>query len=92
VAESKRHSTLIHNGVLIAYRKKLLEMIGNLPTYTGNNDSTPASLIAFAGYRAIQLDNVIAKEPLRSGETKRKIRRAQHLILYFIHTKQYAKN
>jgi len=91
VAESKIHSTPIHNGVLIAYRKKLLEIIGSLPTYTGNNDSTPASLIAFAGYRAIQLDNVVAKEPLRSDQTKRKIRRAQHLVLHFIHTKRYAK-
>ena len=91
VAESKIHSTPVHNGVFIAYRKKLLDMIGGLPTYTGNNDSTPASLIAFAGYRAIQLDDAIAKEPLRSDQTKRKIRRAQHLVLHFIHTKRYAK-
>jgi len=91
VAESKIHSTPIHNGVFIAYRKELLNKIGGLPTYTGNNDSTPASLIAFMGYRAIQADDTIAREPTRKGEVMRKIRRAQHLVLHFMNTRRYAK-
>jgi glycosyltransferase involved in cell wall biosynthesis len=91
VGESKIHSTPVHNGALIAYRKALLDKIGGLPTYTGNNDSTPASLIAFMGYRAIQVDDVVVKEPILKNRLGRKIRRAQHLILHFIHTKSYAK-
>jgi len=90
VGESKIHSTPIHNGALIAIKKELLDKIGGLPTYTGNNDSTPASLIAFMGHRAIQIDDVVVWEPLRRDQIKRKIRRAQHLILHFIYTKQYA--
>jgi len=91
IGESKIHSTPIHNGALIAFRKELLEKIGGLPTYTGNNDSTPASLIAFMGYRVVQIDDTTVKEPLRCNQLRRKIRRAQHLILHFIHTKCYAK-
>jgi len=91
VSESKKHSTPIHNGGLIAYRKALLDKIGGFPLYTGNNDSTPASLIAFMGYRAIQVDDAVVKEPILKNRLRRKIRRAQHLILHFIHTKQYAK-
>ena len=91
VAESKIHSTPVHNGALVAFRKKLLDMIGGLPTYTGNDDSTPASLIAFAGYRAIQIDDTIVREPVRQDQVKRKIRRAQHIILHFLYTKKYAK-
>jgi len=91
VGESKIHSTPVHNGALIAYRKALLDKIGGLPTYTGNNDSTPASLIAFMGYRAIQVDDVVVREPILKNRLRRKIRRAQHLILHFIHTKSYAK-
>jgi hypothetical protein len=50
-AESKIHiSTPIHNGALVAFRKQLLDRIGGLPTYTGNDDSTPATLIAFSGH------------------------------------------
>lgn len=92
IGESKIHSTPIHNGALIAFRKKLLEALGGLPTYTGNDDSTPASLMAFMGYRAIQIDDVVVCEPVRGNYMKRKIRRAQHLILHFIYTKRYAKN
>jgi len=91
VGESKIHSTPILNGTLVAFRRELLEEIGGLPTYTGNNDSTPASLIAFMGYRAIQIDDTVVKEPIRRGQAMRKIRRAQHLILHFIYTKRYAK-
>jgi len=91
VSESKIHSTPIHNGALIAFRKTLLERIGGLPTYTGNDDSTPASLIAFMGYRAIQVDDVVVREPILKNRVSRKVRRAQHLILHFLHTKRYAK-
>jgi hypothetical protein len=91
VSESKIHSTPIHNGALIAFRKTLLERIGGLPTYTGNDDSTPASLIAFMGYRAIQVDDAIVREPISRNRFMRKVRRAQHLILHFLHTKRYAK-
>ena len=91
VGESKMHSTPIHNGTLIAYRFKLLKRLNGLPTYTGNNDSTPASLIAFSGYRAIQIENAIVFEPVRKNQITRKIRRAQHLLLHFIYTKRYAK-
>ena len=91
VAESKIHSTPIHNGALVAFRKQQLDKIGGLPTYTGNNDSTPATLIAFSGHRAIQIDDVTVKEPIQKNRLQRKIRRAQHLILHFLHTKQYTK-
>jgi cellulose synthase/poly-beta-1,6-N-acetylglucosamine synthase-like glycosyltransferase len=91
VAESKIHSTPIHNGALVAFRKGLLDRIGGLPIYTGNDDSTPASLIAFMGYRAIQVDDTTVKEPISRNRFMRKVRRAQHLILHFLHTKRYAK-
>jgi len=91
VAESKIHSTPVHNGVFMAFRADLLYKIGGLPTYTGNNDSTPASVIAFMGYRAIQVDDVIVKEPTRGNQFRRKVRRAQHLLLSFLKTKRYVK-
>ncbi|MCC6055766.1 MAG: glycosyltransferase [Desulfurococcaceae archaeon] len=91
IAESKIHSTPISNGALIIFRKVLLNRIKGLPTYTGNNDSTPASLIAFMGYRAIQVDDTIVREPISRNQFMRKIRRAQHLILHFLYTKRYAK-
>uniref|UniRef100_A0A7J3SKS2 Glycosyltransferase n=1 Tax=Fervidicoccus fontis TaxID=683846 RepID=A0A7J3SKS2_9CREN len=92
IAESKVHSTPVHNGALIAFRADLLYKMGGLPSYTGNNDSTPASLVAFMGYRAIQVDDVTVKEPLRESQFRRKVRRAQHLLLGFLKTKQYSKN
>ena len=91
VAESKLHSTPIHNGALAAFRTSLIYKMGYLPSYTGNDDSTPASIIAFMGYRAIQVDDVIVKEPLRKNQFLRKVRRAQHLLLNFLKTKQYVK-
>lgn len=91
IAESKAHSTPIHNGALVAFRTDLLYKIGGLPGFTGNNDSTPASIMAFMGYRAIQVDDVIVKEPVRKDQFHRKVRRAQHLLLSFLETKQYAK-
>ncbi|RLG79465.1 MAG: glycosyltransferase family 2 protein [Thermoprotei archaeon] len=91
VAESKIHSTAVHNGALVAFRTELLYKIGGLPEYTGNNDSTPASIVAFMGYRAIQVDDVVVKEPVRRDQLRRKIRRAQHLVLHFLKTKRYVK-
>jgi cellulose synthase/poly-beta-1,6-N-acetylglucosamine synthase-like glycosyltransferase len=91
VAESKVHSTPIHNGALVAFRASLLYEMGGLPSYTGNDDSTPASITAFMGYRAIQVNDVIVKEPVRKSQFYRKVRRAQHLLLSFLKTKQYAK-
>jgi cellulose synthase/poly-beta-1,6-N-acetylglucosamine synthase-like glycosyltransferase len=91
VAESKLHSTPVHNGALAAFRTSLIYKAGGLPSYTGNNDSTPASLIAFMGYRAIQVDGVVVKEPVRDDQFRRKVRRAQHLLLSFLKTKHYAK-
>jgi cellulose synthase/poly-beta-1,6-N-acetylglucosamine synthase-like glycosyltransferase len=91
IAESKVHSTPVHNGALVAFRTYLIYKIGGLPSYTGNNDSTPASLVAFMGYRSIQVEDVFVKESIRQGQFRRKIRRAQHLLLSFLMTKQYAK-
>jgi len=91
IAESKVHSTPIHNGTLVAFRTSLLYKMGGLPCYTGNDDSTPASVVAFMGYRAIQVDDIIVKEPVRKSQFHRKIRRAQHLLLSFLKTKEYTK-
>ena len=91
IAESRLQSTPVHNGALVAFRANLLLKMGGLPSYTGNNDSTPASIVAFAGYRAIQVDDVLVKEPVRGSLFRRKVRRAQHLLLSFIKTKRYAK-
>jgi len=93
VAESKIHSTPVHNAQgLVAFRTLILHAMGALPTYTGNNDSTPASITAFMGYRAIQIDDEVFRE--RMGQQHRflkKVRRAQHLILSFLITKSYTK-
>jgi len=91
IAESKIHSTPVHNGAFVAFRTGLLYELGGLPRYTGNNDSTPASIMAFMGYRAIQVDDVVVKEPIRGNQFYRKIRRAQHLLLSFLKTKEYVK-
>ncbi|MEM2351931.1 MAG: glycosyltransferase [Thermoproteota archaeon] len=91
VSESKKHSTPVHNGPLIAFRKNLLYKIGLLPEYVGNDDSTPASVIAFMGYRAIQVDDVVVKEYVKENQFWRMVRRAQHLIVHFIKTKKYVK-
>lgn len=93
VAESKIHSTPVHNAQgLVAFRALVLHIIGGLPAYTGNNDSTPASITAFMGYRAIQIDDEVFREQM--GQQRRflkKVRRAQHLLLSFLITKSYAK-
>ncbi|MEM1797561.1 MAG: glycosyltransferase [Zestosphaera sp.] len=92
VSESKLHSTPVHNGALVAYRLELIQRIGGIPEFTGNNDSTPASIIAFMGYRALQVDDVIVWEPIIKNQFRRRVRRAQHLLLSFLKAKQYARN
>lgn len=90
VSESKIHSTPIHNGPLQAFKREIIEKIG-LPTFAGADDSSFASYIAFAGFRAIQVDDVFVYEVQRGNPHQRKIRRAQHVILNFLLTKKYAK-
>jgi cellulose synthase/poly-beta-1,6-N-acetylglucosamine synthase-like glycosyltransferase len=91
IAESKAYSTPVHNGAFMAFRTGLIHKMGSLPSYTGNNDSTPSSIMAFMGYRAIQVEDIVVKEPVRKSQFYRKVRRAQHLLLSFLKTKQYAK-
>jgi cellulose synthase/poly-beta-1,6-N-acetylglucosamine synthase-like glycosyltransferase len=88
VAESKVHSTPIHSGVFQVFRRDILEKISLHPKI---EDSFLASYIAFTGYRAIQVDDVWAYEPLRGSYLKTKIRRAQHNIATFLQAKKYVK-
>jgi cellulose synthase/poly-beta-1,6-N-acetylglucosamine synthase-like glycosyltransferase len=90
VCESKIHSTPVHNGPFLAIRAELIRKYG-LPEFPGSDDSSFGSYIAFLGYRAIQVDDVVVKEPVRGSEFRRKIRRAQHLTLNFLKTRKYAK-
>ena len=91
VAESKIHATPVHNGPLLAIRAKLLQG-DSLPNFPGSDDSAFGSFIAFMGYRSIQADNVMISEPMRGSQFRRKVRRAQHLLLSFMKTKRCAKN
>jgi cellulose synthase/poly-beta-1,6-N-acetylglucosamine synthase-like glycosyltransferase len=88
IAESKIHSTPIHNGALQAFRKSLLKRV---PLHPDAEDCMIASFIAFSGYRAIQVDDVWAWDPIRRGYFKTKVRRARHNIAAFIHAKKLAK-
>jgi glycosyltransferase involved in cell wall biosynthesis len=90
VAESKMHATPIHNGPFLAIRADLLRKYG-LPDFPGSDDSSFGSFIAFAGYRAIQVDDIVVREPIRGSQVWRRIRRAHHLIINFTTTKKYAK-
>jgi len=90
VAESKFHSTPIHNGPFMAIRAEIIREIG-LPIFPGSDDSHFGSYIAFAGYRAVQADDIIVEEVVR-GTFKRKIRRALRLLINFKRTKNYVKN
>jgi len=90
VAESKWWSTPVHNGPLLALRRSILDRVG-LPTFPGADDSAFASYIAFAGYKAIQVDDVWVYEPVTERQHRRMIRRATHLITYFTKLKRYAK-
>jgi len=62
-----------------------------LPTFPGADDSAFASYIAFAGYRAIQVDDAWAYEPVAGNQHRRMIRRATHLVTYFTKVKRYAR-
>jgi cellulose synthase/poly-beta-1,6-N-acetylglucosamine synthase-like glycosyltransferase len=90
VAESKIYATPVHNGPFLAIRTELLRKFG-LPAFPGSDDSSFGSYIALLGFRAIQVDNVAVKELVRGSQFRRKVRRAQHLLLNFLKTKQYAK-
>jgi glycosyltransferase involved in cell wall biosynthesis len=90
IAESKIHSTPIHNGPFLVIKAQLLREVG-LPMFPGSDDSAFGSFIAFMGYRAIELDEITIKEPIRGNQIIRRIRRAQHLLLNFIITKRYTK-
>jgi len=90
ICESKIYSTPAQNGPFQAFRAELIWKYG-LPDFPGSDDSSFGSYIAFTGYRAIQVDDVSVKEPVRGSEFRRKIRRAQHLILNFLKTRNYAK-
>jgi cellulose synthase/poly-beta-1,6-N-acetylglucosamine synthase-like glycosyltransferase len=90
IAESKLYATPVHNGPFLAIRTELIRKFG-LPTFPGSDDSSFGSYIALLGFRAIQVDNVAVKEPVRGRQFYRKVRRAQHLLLNFLKTKQYAK-
>jgi biofilm PGA synthesis N-glycosyltransferase PgaC len=90
VAESKVHSTPVHNGPFLAIKAELLRKVG-LPMFPGSDDSAFGSFIAFSGYRAIQAVDITVKEPIRGNQALRKIRRAQTLLRSFLMTKQYAK-
>ncbi len=90
VAESKLWSTPIHNGPLLAIRKSIIDKIG-LPDFPEADDSAFGSYIAFAGYRAIQADDVWVYEPVSPKQRDRMVRRAQHLVTFFLKLKRYAK-
>jgi len=90
VAESKVFATPVHNGPFLAIRTELLRKYG-LPAFPGSDDSSFGSYVALLGFRAIQVDNVIVKEPIRGSQFRRRMRRAQHLLLSFLKTKSYAK-
>lgn len=90
IAESKLWSTPIANGPLLAIRKKIIDEIG-VPNFPGADDSAFASYVAFAGYRAIQVDDAWVYEPLTNRQFARMLRRAIHLINYFTKLKNYAK-
>lgn len=71
-------------------RKSIVDRVG-LPLLQGADDSAFGSYIAFAGYRAIQVDDAWTYEPVTEKQYKRMIRRATHLIIYFLKLKHYAK-
>ncbi|MGB9830452.1 MAG: glycosyltransferase [Fervidicoccus fontis] len=90
IAESKVFATPVHNGPFLAIRADLIRKYG-LPIFPGSDDSSFGSYLAFIGFRAIQVDDVLVEEPVRGSQLRRKIRRAQHLLLNLLKTKHYAK-
>ena len=57
LAESKKHSTPVFHGELAAFRRSLLERVGEFPTSIGADDSNTATRVALIGYRSIAVDN-----------------------------------
>jgi cellulose synthase/poly-beta-1,6-N-acetylglucosamine synthase-like glycosyltransferase len=90
VAESRVHSTPVHNGPLLAIRTDLVRKMA-LPMFEGADDSAMGSFVAFTGHRAIEVDDVIVQEPVRGPELVRMIRRGQILLTTFLTTKAYVK-
>jgi len=90
VAESKIFATPVHNGPFLAIRMSAFEKFG-LPDFAGIDDSALGSFMAFAGLRAIQVDDVSVVEPSRGSLFRRKTRRANRLILNFSNTRKNAE-
>ena len=90
VAESKIHSTPVHNGPLLAIRNDLIRKIG-LPDFPGSDDSAFGSFVAFAGFRAIQADRAVVREYVRGSRLRRRVRRSTCVLLNFHNTRRYAK-
>lgn len=89
VSESKIFSTPIHNGPFLALRMSSLQDCG-LPDFAGIDDSALGSFFAFAGLRAIQVEDVSISEPGRGSLFRRKTRRANRLMLNFSNTRKSA--
>jgi len=84
LGESKKFSTPVFHGELVAFRKDLIVRLGGFPMDIGADDSHTAALIAISGFRAIAVDNALCTELVpRRGYHMWRIRRAQHLIQHF---------
>ena len=93
ISESKLWSTPIAHGPFVLFRREVLSKIGGIPSWTGADDSGPASLMGFIGYRCIQAPDVVAYEYVPESMAEnvtRRIRRAQHLIQNFTRTRKRA--
>jgi cellulose synthase/poly-beta-1,6-N-acetylglucosamine synthase-like glycosyltransferase len=87
LGESKRFSTPVFHGELVAFRRDLLVKLGGFPVDIGADDSHVATLIAISGFRAIAVDNALCTELVpKKGYHMWRIRRAQHLIQHFVKT------
>jgi len=89
VCESKIFGTPVQNGPFLALRISSLREYG-LPDFAGIDDSAIGSFFALAGLRAIQVDDVKVWEDFRGSLLRRKLRRANRLILNFTNTKKCA--
>ena len=87
VGESKIYSTPNHNGQFQALRLSTLREIG-VPDFVGIDDSAIGSFFAFAGLRAIQVDDVKVWEPAGENMFRRKTRRANRLMMNLMNTKR----
>ncbi len=95
VAESKLWSTPIAHGPFFAFKRYIMEEIGGVPKWTGANDSAPASVMAFMGYRCLATPEVVVSEYVPTSlrdNVSRRIRRGQHLIQHFKDTGNNVEN